>query len=411
MLTASAEFTAALAASHHPLIRLGVWLPDLVGVYTQIGYLGVTGGSLTLDYRRNVRRQASITVASYDLSLDTDYATTLETRDYLEALTTQSGEVTLEWGLLYPDGTDEWVTLARLRVDESNQALLSGELALTSLLDTGSRVSDFPLATPYAPYDINGTKLTYLEAIQDLVNTSFPSGAPPTWDITIGIDDTSLPPDGTVFTGDRWSAITALAQAINVVVGPDHVGDWIIDTATPAVYPTWDVSPGENGVLVDAPTFYSRREQYNAIPVRWEAPDGSGGLVYLVDADPDSPTYYDGPFGRKPRPEETLSAVTTEDQAIAAAATLLEQYRGKTRSVSLTSVHNPLMEPNDRLALWFPDGTAELHVIDSITLPLGEGTMTCETRNVRPTGVTYEEAGLTYEDSGYTYDGHEVGGS
>jgi hypothetical protein len=407
MLTASAEFTAALAASHRPLIRCGVWLPDLAGVYSQVGYLGVVSGNLTIDYRRNVRRQATIQVGSYDLSLDADYATTLETRDYLEALTTSSGELTLEWGLRL-GGAEEWVTLARLRVDESNQELLSGSLTLSSALDGGSRVADFPLATPYAPYDIAGVKLTYLEAVQDLVDTSFPSGAPPTWDIAPGVDDTSLPPDGTVFTGDRWSAITALAQAINIVVGPDHVGDWIIDTATPAVYPTWTVTHGEGGVLVDAPTTYSRREQYNAIPVRWEAPDGSGGLVYLVDADPDSPTYYDGPFGRKPRPEETLTAVTTEPQAIAAAATLLEQYRGKTRSISLTSVHNPLMEPNDRLILWLPDGTAELHVIDSISLPLGAGTMTCETRNVRPTGVTYEEAGLIYEDPGYTYDGHEV---
>ena len=406
MLTASAKFADTLRASHRPLVRIGIYTPDNLGAYEFVGYAGVESGTFTVDYRRNIRRQASLRVASLDSTLDTAFSG-IAARDYLEALTADSAEITLEWGLRYPDLSEEYVTLGRLRVEESTLDAVSAALDITAAYDPGTRVADFQLVTPYAPYDLGGTKLTYLEAIQDLVDVSFPSAAQPTWSVAAGVDSTSKPPDGTVFTGDRWSAINDLAKAINVTVGPDNEGTWVIKPVVESRDVVWTAAHGANGVLVQATSTFSRREQYNAVGVRWELPDGSGGLAYIVDNDPASPTYYDGPFGRKPRPEETLDTVINSGQAIAAATSLLNQYKGKTRGIALTTVHNPLLEPDDCIAVFLPDGSAERHVVDAVTLPIGGGTMSLETRVLRG-GITYEQDGVVYDDAAYQYDGQEV---
>lgn len=385
MLTASAKFSSHLTASHQPVVRLGVWTPTgAASAYVQVGYLGVVAGSLTLDYRRNIRRQTSgLKVASYNSSLDTDFADRLDTRDFLEALTSSSAEITVEWGLAFPDHTTEWVTLARLRVEESTRTLNAALLDVSAAYDGGSRVADFTIVTPYVPFTGGGTKLTYVNAIKALVEDAFPSTSLPVWTVAGGVDTTSLPPDNTVFTGDRWAAVNALAQAINVTVGADASGGWRIAPATPSTTSVWSVAHGSNGVLVAETTAYSRRKQYNAVAIRWQNPDGTGGLSYIADVDSASPTYYYGPFGKKPRPEETLATVTTSGQADAAATTILQQCSGRTRSISLTTVHNPLMEPGDVLTLRLPDGSVEDHVIDAITIPLEKGIMSMETRLLR----------------------------
>lgn len=406
MLTASTKFKEALSASHQPHVRVGVYQYDGTANGEFVGYLGVVSGSLTLDYRRNIRRQASLQLGSIVSTADAEYVTGIDTRDFLEALTAQSAEITIEWGIKFPDLTTEYVTLARLRVEESNRSLSSPVLDVSAAYDLGTRVADFNLVTPYAPFNTGGTKLTYVEAIQDLVNVSYPSATPPAWTIASGVDTTSKPPDNTAFTGDRWGAINALAQAINVTVGATATGEWLITPATTDRTQVWAVRTGDGGVLVSEQTAYGRREQYNAIPVRWEAPTGGGGLAYVVDSDPDSPTYYDGPFGRKPRQEETLSTVTSSSQAIAAATTLLDQYKGFTRAVSLTTVHNPLLEPGDVIGLYLPDGSAERHIVDSISLPLNGGTMSMETRILRG-GPVYNSA-FIYNSTAHLYDGSDA---
>jgi len=390
MLTASAKFSQHLKSSHRPVVRLGVWTPTGPGsAYEMVGYLGAVSGNLTLDYRRNIRRQATLRVASLESSLDTDFATRLDTRDFLESLTSSSSEITIEWGLAFPDMTTEWVTLARLRVEESTKTLNAAVLDVTSAFDGGSRVTDFTIITPFTPFTVGGAKQTYVEAIEALVDAAYPSTSPPSWAVGAGVDTTSQPPDNTVFTGDRWAAVNALAQAINVTVGADAVGGWTIAPAAQSTTSVWTVAHGADGVLVAETTAYSRRKQFNAIPLRWKNPDGSGGLVYIADMDPASPTYYDGTFGRKPRPEETLATVTTSAQVEAAATTLLQLYSGRTRAIALSSVHNPLIEPGDVITVHLPDGTSEEHVIDAVTLPLEKGTMSLETRVLRiVTGAT-----------------------
>ena len=141
-------------------------------------------------------------------------------------------------------------------------------------------------------------------------------------------------------------------------------------------------------MLVDRTVKQSRREMFNAVTVTWEGPSASG-TVFVVDSDPNSPTYWDGPWGKKTAPTQRLDTVTTEEQAIDAAYALLDQYKGKARQIDFKSVHNPLIEPFDVVTVSsYPQGgsraaLSEEHVMDAVQYPLMGGEMTAETRQVQ----------------------------
>jgi hypothetical protein len=119
------------------------------------------------------------------------------------------------------------------------------------------------------------------------------------------------------------------------------------------------------------------------VTVTWESPSASG-TVFVVDADPNSPTFWDGPWGRKTAPVQRLDTVTSEAQAIEAAYALLDQYKGASRQIDFRSVHNPLIEPFDVVRVQgYARNTPEEHVMDSVAYPLSGGEMSAETRQVK----------------------------
>ena len=61
----------------------------------------------------------------------------------------------------------------------------------------------------------------------------------------------------------------------------------------------------------------------------------------------------------------------------------VNQYKGFARSLSFTSITNPLLEPLDVVRVTTPDGKADDHIIDNINYSLGGATMSCETRLIR----------------------------
>lgn len=383
MIAASPKFRESLKHSHVGLLRVKLYRADEDGWY-QFGTVPVSSGTVSMDSTRNVWREVSLTVAD-DPNQGFLYGRTwspTELRDLVEDIGIQSSEITIEMGIKYLDGGLEWVQIARLRVEAITRSSQSATLSLTAY-DFGARISDFPLITPYAPLDMDGNRLTYVEAITDLINTAHPSNFPATVMVDGALDDTAIPKEGTVLTGDRWAAINTLAQSIGAIVYNDNLGRFRIEPADEPRTPAWTIAAGGGGTFVDATTEYSRTDQFNAVAVRWEQPNGDGGLVYLVDADPDSPTYYDGFFGRKPRPEEQLDTITSEAAAIKAAESLLAQYKGRTRTVNVTCLYNPLLQPLDVVTIKFPDGQREDHVIESLSLPLEGGTMEIKTRMVR----------------------------
>lgn len=370
MITASDSYKLALTGSHTALSRCVVLTPNPNNTYSESAVLAISQGSLAIDGRRNVWRQATFTVVPAQQ----------EVLDPLRLIGVDT-RVQIQRGIVFLDGTEEWVTIATLQVQEARERLDGAGVEVVAY-DPGSAIDDYSLITPYAPLDISQNKLTTVEAIQDLVDIAVWDTI--TWTIDAGVDTVVEPPDGTVFSGSRWDAIVNLAKSLGAVVHARADGTWRIrKVEAGAVSSVLTVTSGSDGVLVSTDVLRSRREQYNAVPLRWEGPSG-GGLVFLVDNDSNSPTFWNGPFGRKPSPEQRVDTVTTEQQAIDAATSLLEQYKGFSSSVSFSMVHNPLLEPFDHINVEVL-GTVEEHIIDSINYPLAGGVMSLETRKVSVT--------------------------
>jgi hypothetical protein len=331
----------------------------------------VVDGSLTIDGRRNVWRQVDVTVAAKVPS------------DIL--LIDSRSTIRVERGIRYFDKTEEWVSVGVFKVQKVNQRW-TGETADITAFDFGAVIDDYRLVLPYAPYDSDSNPLTSVTAIEELVATSFAN--PPLVRVDSAINTGQQPPAGTVFTGSRWDAIQSLSKGLGAVLHANVDGSFRLRVVDQEDDPVWRVNAGDGGVLVEVSSVRDRAEQYNAVPVRWETPD-SGGLAFVVDDDPLSPTFWNGPFGRKPLEEQQITTVSNSIDAVVAAAGLLQQYKGFTRSVSFQSVANPLLEPFDVISLEV-GRFREDHVVDSIRYNLGRGTMDCETRLVREStpGVT-----------------------
>ena len=360
MLNASARFLDGIRASHTVLARATLYESD----GTQHHY-EIVDGDLKIDGRSNIRRQVTLSLMH-------------ENPDELTMIDV-TNELVIQRGIRYFDQQVEWVTVGTFWVQDVEQEYPS-QVAKVTAFDMGALVEDYRLITPYVPINNAGSKMNNFEAISDLLFIAAP-GIPVNFDQ--GLDTGAVVPDGTVFTGSRWDAIQTMAKAMGAAVSASVTGNsWELRKIAVPELPSWTVDAGENGVLVAASSVRSRRDQFNAVPVRWETAEG-GGLLFLTDASPNSPTKWGGPFGRKPADEVSLGTITSESEATAAAYALLNQYRGFARSLRFEAIVNPLLEPNDVVRVLMPDGTAEDHVIDSISYGLGAATMSCETRMVR----------------------------
>ena len=136
--------------------------------------------------------------------------------------------------------------------------------------------------------------------------------------------------------------------------------------------PLWTLSEGEGGLLVSAALNLDRGPAYNRVVATGEN-TGVGTVPRGVwtDDDPASPTYYSGGFGRKPR-FYSSTFITTTDQATSAATSIGASLKGVARSLDLTAVPNPALEPGDPVLIRrLPLGLNEVHLIDALTFSLG----------------------------------------
>jgi hypothetical protein len=302
-------------------------------------------------------------------------------------------ELNIKWGVAFPDGTTESVSLGWFRIQDVEQETAPGQsnggLPVVQFFDRSQAVDD---ASFLDPIDRGGwgvkSLLTHL--IQDVVPYAGVS-------ITPGLVDGTVP-GGVTFDNARWDAVATcagylLADAYFDVNGnlavvpvptltqstPASAAVWTMDASTPAAVAA-GASP--TGVLVSAKRTVSRAGVYNGVSA-YGATTGSAAppTGYAVDTDPRSPTYF-GPtpnYGN-PSPSSNFGAqlyryqnnlLTTNAQCAAAAQTQLANFLGLARSLSFTTCPNPALEAGDIVKVIYPDGRTELHLLDSFTIPLG----------------------------------------
>lgn len=346
MYPVSGRFLARLAESHRV-----VWDIKLFRTDGEVVAIEHTGGSVSVDRSRPVHRTCTVTSADVSLIPTTP----------AEQFANYGATLRIARGVEYGDGTTELVPLGVFRLEDVTGDPVHGPATLTgSSLE--AVVSDDKFT---APFQASGTVVS---AISETIRRTLPTAdiANTIVDVPIGwrIWDTEA---------DPWTAVQEVAAVAGAEVYATPDGGFVITVlADPlATAPVWSVEAGEGGVYISGVRGMSSKGVYNGVLARGES---TGADVppcsYLAtDSDPGSPTYWGGPFGRRPRFYSSSTLLDTS-ACQAAALVLLRSAKAPNSVGDFSSLPNPALEAGDVLRVVHPDGTKELHQVAAFTVPL-----------------------------------------
>jgi hypothetical protein len=168
---------------------------------------------------------------------------------------------------------------------------------------------------------------------------------------------------------DPWDAIRKLAKDAGLICYFDQLGSFVIEPDTDVIT-GWSYSPGEKSMLMTSARNFSARDSYSGVICRSEHPDMAPVRVELWDTDPTSPTYSDGPFGRRPYGFFTQGA-RTEAQLLAIATIIFNREARIKQECEITVAGHPGHDINDIIEIIDPRSrTRGLWRIVSATVPL-----------------------------------------
>lgn len=264
-------------------------------------------------------------------------------------------QIVFSWEVFWHDETgdhSEPVPLGRFVVEENLSKAPGGDGALLTI--SGRQRCVLISENPWtAPYEISAG-ITYPEAIEAIL-VDRAVGWTPVVRADVG---TEVTPAGIVLGGDDrsdpWADAQKLAEADGMELFEDATGAFVLrripDPKNGTPVWTFDESE-ESSMLPDESRRVSSAEMHNGVIVRGSAP----WLLFPVqgiawDDDPQSPTYYQGPFGRKPKQVDDAQ-VASEEHANETAAALLPDVLGVTEEVPFHALPNPALDQGDIVRL------------------------------------------------------------
>ena|SRR5882724_6528298 len=326
----------------------------------------IMAGSVTVDGTADVRST---------LDLTTDGTRMWPTTTSSTLLLPYGNEVYVERGVAYGGDSTEYVGLGYFRIQQPDQQQPpNGPIRLAGR-DRMAGIVDGRLLAPVQ--FLAGTQLG--DVVAELVFDVYP-GATIEWDDATDTDTLSR---SLLAESDRFGFLNDLISSVAKIWYWDYRGVLVVKSLPDPGVPVFDVSAGTGGVLTGMKRQLARDGVYNAVVATGEATDSvppARGVAF--DNNPDSPTYFFGPFGPVPK-FFSSPLMTTDAQCAAAAATLLQSNLGLAYSVDLSLVPNPALEPYDpvtvRAARTEP---FETHVLSKLAVPLtAAGAMSATTRN------------------------------
>ncbi|TDQ01238.1 DUF5047 domain-containing protein [Labedaea rhizosphaerae] len=317
----------------------------------------VSSGSITCDATSQVRRTGTVGIAD----------PVWWPADPLAVLSPLGSELAVEYGIVIPQVGTEWVPVIRGPITEvrRDRPYSSGDAALTvSVADRSSTVAEARFEQPTQTH----AGATNVAEITRLITAVLPG-------VTV-IDRTGSTQVAARLDieRERWAdGIEVLTDAIGAETFADAIGNFVIrPTPTLADPVAWVIAAGADGVLVSKSDTQTRSLTYNEVVASGQRSDGTPPVYAIVaDTDPTSPTYINGPFGRRPR-FYTSPLLTTVTQCRTAAAGLLARTTGMQATVTLTAITNPALDAGDVIAV-VQGSTRTLHIVDTVSIPLGVG--------------------------------------
>lgn len=312
--------------------------------------------SVRVDRTAWVRRTA-------DLTIQPDRFSAADRK--LESLLTTPG-VTLRvaTGVQYATGATETVPVFTGQVVQVDRDPDTRKLKL-SAEDEAAAVTADAFLYPR----VSNAGIDYLDQMQRLIYETDPDAF---FYCTADLSETAML--DVQWDWDRQAAIeeVALCGAVEVFSSPvPHL--WIIRPyATASSRPRWGFRYGETLVSVTETTNLANISNgWKVTSDRADLPAVSG---VAVDDDPDSPTFWFGPFGHHHNRWNT-SLLQSPQECVQAAQALVDGSPGARMSLAWQTLRNPLLEGGDPVKVYTPDETWRM-VLDSFNVPLGKGGVT-----------------------------------
>lgn len=349
MYPVTSRFLPRLAEPYTPVFEVKLFRTD-----GSVVALEHTGGSVPVDRGQAVRR--TCTVTSADISLIP--------RTPNDQLATYGARLRIARGVSYGDGSKELVPIGVFRLDSVDGDPSEGPVTLQGK-SLEACVADDKFTEPYKATG------TVVGAASALIQRSLPDA-----DVISLIEDTPIGARTFDVEADPWAGVQEIAAAAGAECYTNADGVFVIAAlpellATPAV---WEVAAGEGGVYVQGSRGMSSDKVFNGCLARGENTEENVAPVeYLAfDNDVNSPTYWNGPFGRRPD-FYTSSTLITVNACAQAANLKLIAGKAPNASGDFSSLPNPALECGDVIRVIHPDGTRELHQVQSFSVPLDTG--------------------------------------
>lgn len=321
-------------------------------VVTSINVLA--DGSVTVDDVA-VRRSADLTLVDIDGNL-----TPASARDLLAPRGT---EIRLYKGLLV-GGAYEEVPLGVFGVVDPKVSAHNGGTLLKLLgrdrVDA-VRVRQFDL-----PWTVAGGTPT-ADAISSIITSRL--------SVPVRVTRTGHTAPESVFdwASDPWDAVRTLAEADGLVAYFDPLG-------TAVVEPEHEIDTGityaTGGLLHSTPErMISAEKTYSGVVVKAEHPDAGSFRSVLWDLDTNSPTYADGPFGRRPYGFYS-QLINSQAMADETCATLFAKVRRMSHTLTIETIGTPGHEIGDVVRVIDPESrTNGSFRVVGVKVPLRLGTI------------------------------------
>ncbi|MBR8638581.1 DUF5047 domain-containing protein [Streptomyces tuirus] len=349
MYPVSERFLARLAESHGVATQVQLFLTT--GEVIDLPHIG---GSVTVDRSQAIRRTCTVTCPD----------PALIPRSPSDQLATYGARLRVSRGVEYGDGSQELVPLGLFRLDSVDGDVSEGPVTLQGK-GLEAVVQDDKFTTRYRA---SGTVVT---AITSLIRRSILNA-----DVISLIDDVAIGPRTFDIEGDPWAGCQEIAAAAGAEVYANADGVFIIrvlpDLTT--ADPVWAVEATEGGVYISGSRAMTSDGVHNGVLARGESTsDTVAPVSYLAtDSDPNSPTYWNGPYGRRPL-FYSSSTLTTLAACQNAARLKLAEAKAPNASGDISSLPNPALEPGDVIRVLHEDDSRELHQAASFSVPLDIG--------------------------------------
>jgi len=357
-----ASLHTATSQSHTSVVTADIYK---AGVAIALN-LPVVSGSVTIDGRAALRRRCTVTVL--------DINGTFAPNDATDTLAPYGNELVLKRGVAGD--------MAALGVFRFDTASVTDSGPVTIDLAGFDRAGTVQAARFETPYTV-AAGTNYGTAIQAFITSRLPG-------LIYSFATTTRVTPLLVFeeSSDPWAEAQKMAASVGMEVFFDANGICVLrpepDPNAPGVTVT-TYTEGAGGVVVEVTNDLEVVPGYNKFIVVGEPVDGSAPVrAEAFDNNPASPTYFFGPFGKRPRFFRS-QFVTTQAQAQETADAFLLRELGGSEQVSFTAIPNPAHDAGDIVRVVRARiGVDTIAVIDSLTMPLEPaGLMRVATRKQR----------------------------